>query len=86
MSIYIGTIEAGKPRIAAVSKFAGVEDLRAYADEVLASTNTIVPARATVRECCELLEDRGPGFGSRTHTRLYREEALQAIREGAKEY
>jgi hypothetical protein len=84
MTIYIATTEDGRYGIAAITALSGVEELRAYADEVLASTDSDVPARATIGECCDLLEDRGPSFGSRTHYMVSRVEAIRAMRAGAK--
>jgi len=65
--IYIRTRIAGR-RSEIVTEFAGRTDFFRYACEVRPDAG--LSSRLNIDQICEALEDCGPGFGQRTHSRI----------------
>lgn len=78
--IYIATNEHGQG-VRHVTAFDNRADFLAYADEVLAchNNNALLRGRPSIALICEALDDNGPGFGSRSHSRISREEAQALV-------
>jgi len=74
--IYIATTEAGRG-ICHITRFNDRADLLAYADRVTAmrDSNAELKAGSTISEILDVLEDNGPGIGSRYHCRISHAEA-----------
>lgn len=85
MTIFIETREAGRGRTL-VHSFDDKHDLLCYADTVLARHDNLSMIRGywtTIDTICEALCDMGMGTGSRTHSRITREEAREKFRDGS---
>jgi hypothetical protein len=80
--IYIATNVHGQG-VTVVTGFNGKDDLIAYADNILACTNTRANYSDSIATICDKLYDMGPGYGARHHARVSREEAIELIRGGA---
>ena len=78
--IYIATNEHGQG-VRHVTAFDDRADFLAYADEVLAcdNNNAMLRGRPSISRICEALYDDGPGFGSRSHSRISRDEAQELV-------
>ena len=76
--IYIATNEHGQGG-RHVTAFDDRADFLAYADEVLACDDASVMLRGkpSISRICEALYDSGPGHGSRSHSRISRDEAQE---------
>tara|TARA_R110001632_G_scaffold15836_1_gene51900 strand:+ start:5500 stop:5790 length:291 start_codon:yes stop_codon:yes gene_type:complete len=79
--IYVITYQAGRGRI--VTTFNDRADLRQYANAVLIETDRWISSRDTIDDISDKLEDFGMGRGSRSHCRISRADAIEAIRDGA---
>lgn len=73
MTIYIATTEHGRG-VRHVTKFSSRSDFLSYADEELSFNNAsaLLRSNSTVDDICAALYDNGPGFGSRSHSRVFR--------------
>ena len=78
--IYIATNEHGQG-VRHVTAFDDRDDFLAYADEVLAcnDASAMLRGRPTIARICEALYDGGPGSGSRSHSRISRDEAQELV-------
>ena len=80
--IYVATNVHGQG-VTVVTGFNGKDDLIAYADNILACTDTRVNYSDSIATVCDKLFDMGPGYGARHHARVSRKEAIELIRGGA---
>ena len=78
--IYIATNEHGQG-VRHVTAFDDRADFLAYAADMLAcnDANAMLCGRPTIARICEALYDNGPGFGSRSHSRISRDEAQELV-------
>ena len=78
--IYISTNEHGQG-VRHVTAFYDRADFLAYADEVLACNNAsaMLRGKPSIARICEALYDGGPGSGSRSHSRISRDEAQELV-------
>lgn len=83
--IYIETTVNGKG-VDLVTAFKNRLDFMAYADEVTATTNTIINQNDSIPTICEKLYDMGMGHGARHHFRISREQAIAHIQSGVEEH
>ena len=83
--IYIETTVNGKG-VDLVTAFKNRLDFMVYADEVTATTNTIINQNDSIPTICEKLYDMGMSYGARHHRRISRKEAMAHIKDGVKEH
>jgi hypothetical protein len=78
--IYIATNQHGQG-VRHVTAFDDHADFLAYADEVLAcnDANLMLRGKPSIARICEALYDNGIGFGSRSHSRISRDEAQELV-------
>ena len=78
--IYIATTEHGQG-VRHVTAFDDRDDFLAYADELLAcnDASAMLRGKPSIARICEALDDKGPGFGSRSHSRISRDEAQELV-------
>lgn len=78
--IYIATNEHGQG-VRHVTAFDDRADLLAYSVGVLCGDDAIamLRGRPSIARICEALYDNGPGSGSRSHSRISRDEAQELV-------
>ena len=78
--IYIATNEHGRG-VRHVTAFDNRADFLVYADEVLAcdDASAMLRGKPSIARICEALYDSGPGSGSRSHSRISRDEAQELV-------
>ena len=78
--IYIATNEHGQG-VRHVTAFDDRADFLVYADEVLAcdDASAMLRGKPSIARICEALYDGGPGSGSRSHSRISRDEAQELV-------
>jgi len=85
MTIYIATNEHGRG-VKHISGFESRKDFLSYAYEVLSRSNasSLLRSNSTIEQICEALYDAGIGYGSRSHFRIWYNEAKKLRNTGIK--